>query len=756
MGIANLPTSATVAAGLIVLSADFLTVIAALNGSFVGRNTSGVASSGQSLGTALTPWGNIFGTNLIIGGSAIDVSGLTAAQNRIISGKTRSTSGQPNFLDPDGSAAAVTIEGAATTLSVSINGTVIEITTDIDKTGLTTAPGSNNTCAINDTSFLDQAESKYYGEIDSQKPTITIDTVGSEISDRVGQMIALKTGTSEIMFGFLKSATEFTDVRRGFLFDSSNAPIVRETIANNDTLTLLEIGWIFITNDSLTVDVTYITPVYGFTAPSGPATGDYWYDLTNQVWKRFSGVEFVSINRTLLGVCVQDTSNCIGARSFDFDNSFDDTNTIDAEVFSDTVVRSVTPDNSINIYGTSVEIPYTHIDFDNSADMETGSVAADTEYFLYLTTDGESQISVERPYDRLGDLRGKYHPYNNWRYICDAKTDADSDWLSVISSSTFDATDKSADFETSPDLIVDWSTTTTGIITASSMKLLNAEGAGQMLFNINDTFDMTLHRIDGTGTTNELGTTTYQMWKDTLGNLALAPDLESVADANVLNSLSDSAAAFQTHLVQRWDKIFQTTDLTTGYVKAVSTENVITIMDKNGADLDLFPLGTEGYKIRMLSPPGLGQFKGRIGNVFNNSGSNLDDSHYTQIQEPKNYIEGLDFTLTGPAGWTMVRGVLIARQINDWTGLGLWEADIYANASMTSNSSPTVVVSDIVFKSVGASYKQAIVGNNTGNIFFGGFADQGANTLSFTSLSADTLLNFRVRLELDKKPTFHN
>jgi len=73
MGIANLPTSATVAAGLIVLSADMLSVIAALNGSFVGRNTSGVASSGQSLGTSLTPWGNIFATNLIIGGSSIDV-----------------------------------------------------------------------------------------------------------------------------------------------------------------------------------------------------------------------------------------------------------------------------------------------------------------------------------------------------------------------------------------------------------------------------------------------------------------------------------------------------------------------------------------------------------------------------------------------------------------------------------------------------------------------------------------------------------
>jgi len=753
MGIGTLPDSTTVAAGLIVKSADMLSVISALNGSLVGRNASGVATSGESLGTALYPWGNAFITDLIVGGSSIDVSGLTAAQNRVISGKTRSTSGQPFFLNPNGAAATVTIQGAATTLSVSINGTVTEVTTDIDETGLTTAPATNNTCAINDTSFVDQEWSKYFGEDDSERPTITIDTVGTAISSRVGQMISLKTTTSEIMFGFLKSATEFVNVRRGYFFDSSNAPIVRETIANNDTLTLLETGWIFITNDATTVDVTYTTPVYAYTAPGSPATGDYWFDMANETWKRYSGVAFVVINRTLLGVCVQDTSNCIGARSFDFDNSFDDTNTIDAEVFDDENVRSAAPDNLINIYGTLVNVTNTHIEWDNTADMETGSVAADTEYCLYLTTEGEPVISLEKPYDRPGDLKGRYHPYNNWRYVGKAKTDADSDWLAVMASDAFAGLDRSADFETSKDLIFDWATTTTATLTCSSMKLLNRQGAGKMIYGIDDTFNIEADRIDGTGTTNELASTTYQCWRDTNGVKKMAPDLTGVADANVLNSLSDSTAAFQTHLVQRWDEIYQTTDLTKGYVKAVSAEGLITCMDKDGLDLDLFPLGTEGYLIRMLSPPGLGEFRGRIGNVFNNSGSAIDDSHYTQIQERTEYFNQTAITDTG---WTVRTNIFDIYQVNDWTGQGSWRTVLNFNGDYAGLvTSGTLTIAGIVFKTITAGHQSVDATTNVNVSVYNRQAQSGAATITWASSGNLQILYFSSDLALDKKPTFH-
>lgn len=625
MGTQTLPTSATVASGLVVKSADFLTVISALEASFVGRNTSGVATSGQSLGTALYPWGNAYLTSLIVGGTSIDVSGLAASQNRIISGAVRTTSGQPDFLAPAGSAATVTVEGAATTLTVTINGTTVEVTTDIAETGLTTAPAANNTCAINDASFTDQAASKYFGEIDAEKTIITIDTVGTEISGRVGQMIALKTGTSEIMFGWLKSATEFVNVKRGYFFDSSGNPIVRETLANNDTLTLLETGWIFITNDGTTVDVSYTTPVYGYTAPGSPAAGDYWYDLTNQTWKRYSGAAFEIINRTLLGVCVQDTSNCIGARAFDFDNSFKDLNTIDLEVFSDTVVRTLETESLINVYGTEIEIPYSRINWDNSADMETGSVAADTEYYLYLDVDGQSIISTERPYDRVGDLRGRYHPYNNWRFVGQAKTDVDSDWLSVTTVSSFDGTSKSTklDFD---NLIFKYASTTTATLTADSIKFVDDAGNSKIAYNISDTFDITTDLQPGT---SEKASTWYQCHRDSAGKRVMVPDITGTADANVLNSLSATGLTFQTDLVQRWDKLYNHDDNTTGYVKAVSSETVLTCMDADGNDLDLFPDGNEDFTIHGRSPVGLGAFSGIIGAVYNDSGSDFYDFYQT-------------------------------------------------------------------------------------------------------------------------------
>ena len=432
MGTETLPDNTTVAAGLLIKSSDFLTVISAMQAAFVGRNTSGVPASGQSLGTSLYPWGNVHTDTLTVDGSVIDLSGIVSPANRIVSGKTRTTSGQPLFIDPDGTTNAFTLEGLATNLVLSIDSDTVTVSTDIDETGLTLAPSSNNTCTINDTTFNDQYNSKYYGEIDAEQTTITIDAAESEITSRVGQMIALKTDTSEIMWGWLKSTTEFVSVKRGYFLDKDGAPIVRETLIDNEVLTLLETGWIFVENDGTTLDVSYLTPVYSFTEPA-TTTGQYWYDMTNQTWKRYSGAAFVQINRVPVGLCVMDTTDCIAARAFDFYQDYKDVNSIDLEVFSDEVIRSKSVDNIINVYGTKIQIPYSMITFDNTADMETGSVAKDFLYYLYMSTDGERFISVERPYNRIGDLKGKYHPYNNWRYIGAALTDATSDWLRIVS-----------------------------------------------------------------------------------------------------------------------------------------------------------------------------------------------------------------------------------------------------------------------------------------------------------------------------------
>ncbi len=84
----------------------------------------------------------------------------------------------------------------------------------------------------------------------------------------------------------------------------------------------METGWLFVQNDGLTVDVTYLTPVYSFTSPTPGTLSQYWYDLTNQTWKRDNGASFEVINRKDVGLAVIDETNCIGSRAFDFYQDF--------------------------------------------------------------------------------------------------------------------------------------------------------------------------------------------------------------------------------------------------------------------------------------------------------------------------------------------------------------------------------------------------------------------------------------------------
>lgn len=613
MGTETLPTSATVANGLKIKSADFLTVISAMQGALVGRNTAGVPTSGQSLGTALYPWGPIFGTSLTINGQTIDTSEISVPPTRIISGATSANSGQPMFLQADGAAASVDILATTTDLVLSINSTTITISADITETGLTTAPSSNNTCQINDANFTDQADSKYFGEVDSLIPYIPIDTVGSEITALVGQWISLKTDTNEIMFGWLKSATELVNVYRGFYFDSSLAPIVRETLIDNEVLTLLKTGWIFMDDDGSTVDVTYTTPVYAYTAPTSPAADDYWYDIANTTWKRYSGSAWVAVDRIPLGLCVMNTSYCIATRAFDFYAGFKELNTLDCEVFSDTIVRSNCGSNLVSVYGTTISIENYPVQWDNTADMETGSVGNDTEYYLYLSTQLEPKISLERPYDRSADLRGRYHPYENWRYICKAKTDGSADWIRVISSSMFDREAGAATWE-EEGLEIEVTGVDTVSVKYDRLTIINREGKTKTLYNFNQSITFSNY-LQGA----ELASTNYNLWIDGRGEFLFVPDLAGTTDGTSTGFLVDSTNSFASYSVFKKAIAYNLTNNTSTTVSVSATSD--------GANLaltdDIFTT-TENYGLHLLDPVGLDSFACIIGTFRNNSGSNLN------------------------------------------------------------------------------------------------------------------------------------
>jgi hypothetical protein len=754
MGLNDLPNNSEVADGEIIDPNHILDITAALEGELVGHNTSGGATSGQSLGTALYPWGPVYCGSLIVNGSAIDVSEVSVPPTRIISGATSANSGQPMFLQADGAAANVKILATTTDLTLSINSTTITISADITETGLTTAPNSNNTCQINDANFTDQAESKYFGEIDSLIPYITIDTVGSEISALVGQWVSLKTDTNEIMFGFLKSATELVNVYRGFFFDDSLDPIVRETLIDNEVLTLLKTGYVFVDDDGTTVDVTYTSPVYQYDAPTSPVAGDYWYDITNTTWKRYSGSAWVAVDRIPLGICVMNTSYCIATRPFDFYCGGDlEENTLDCEVFSDTIVKTSNQTNRVNVYGTALRFEATAITWDNTADMETGSVGNDTDYYLYLSTLGDRKISTERPYDRT-DLRGKYHPYENWRYICKAKTDGSADWLRVIESATFDGQPGLAKFD-ADGLLFDATGNDTVYVKFDRLTLTNAAGKTKTLYDFERTITFSDY-LQGA----ELASTWYDWWIDSRGKFIFVPRLEGTTDGTTSGYLVDSGNAFASYSVFKRAIAYNTTDLTQTTVSISATSDTADLAVTD----DYFATG-EGYMLQLLDPVGLDSFAVYIGSVYNNSSSNLDDSFYAQIQEEKYYSEAAgDFTVTGTlSGFSIVRAVICVRQFINRLGVGLWKTEINIAATVSSQTAAgeVVTISGVTFKDYGNSSGvrgQAIsaTDSNGGNDIALMRADSGAATLEVIHSSDNvTGYAYTANVEVDKKPAFH-
>jgi len=405
---------------------DFRSV---LLGAVVGRDpSSGAVASGQDIGSAVTPWGALYATSLVIGGATVDLGNLTGEANAILSGKTISTSIRPDFLRASGAAATVTVEGATTSLVLNIDGTSTTISTDLAETGLTVAPSTNNTCLVNDTSLTGQESSKWQGE---DGTTLLIDTAGSEITSRVGQYAVFKTST-EYMLAYIESATELTNIYRGYFLDSSGSPLERVALSNNDTLTIMSAGWVFVEDDALTVDVTYTSPVYDIAEPSSPATGDYWFDLVAGKWKRYGGASFAEVNRIPVGIAVINATNCVASRSFDLTKAYVASNPVNAKYISTTVLSANEFDFDINVYGTIVNTRHTEFEWDIATDLESGvTEGASTTYFAYITEEGEAVLSDKKPYDLRGILKGWYHPYNSWRAVGYIENDGSSDFEST-------------------------------------------------------------------------------------------------------------------------------------------------------------------------------------------------------------------------------------------------------------------------------------------------------------------------------------
>ncbi len=316
---------------------------------------------------------------------------------------------------------------------------------------------------------------------------------------------------------------------------------------------------------------------------------------------------------------------------------------------------------------------------------------------------------------------------------------------------------RNVEFETSRDLVFNAINSTQAQATFSRMSLLDSNFIPKYLNDQDITWDIEAAGVLEAGT-SEKGATWYGAWVDSDGIIKLVPDLESTTDGTTAGKLVDSGATFFTDLVHAGDIVYNLSTLDQTTVSVDATLNGEVLLTDN-----IFLGHPEDYKIVKMSPLGLGANRERLAAAFNNSGSDFDDSTYTQIQEVKEYSESSGaFASSGPTGWSIVKFMICVSQSNTWDGVGKWRARLVAAATLVPIANPAITITGLVFDDFStSSLDQALIAvgldvgvsgrsletsrstANTGivNIVFNGTVDE---------LSINSTQN------LSKKPTFHN
>ena len=396
----------------------------ALRTDMVGRGSFAGVSDQQKNGTVALPWQEGHFVDLFINGVQFSPSISQAESNTVVSGQVRSTSNQPAFITPSGSGASATVNAASTDLVININGTRFTLTSDIALSSLTLAPSTNNTALINGTNVLGDDESRTLGEYGHNVQTMVIDTAGSEFTSRVGSYHAIQINNGvddEYFLGYIQSSTEILGCFRGWFLDSSLDPINRITISNNDTLTIMSTGWVFV-DSSGTAEVIYNQPQWGGKEPSSPSTGDHWFDTSINEWKRYNGTIFVQIAQVLLGIVVLDDTDCVAARSFDFFTPNSRTGNIYPEIESANIVTNKLAKSLAIINNNRKSYEFSNPSWDittdlaTSADLYDATEQSSTFYYLYLDENGDEILSDIEPQYRQDKL-GWFFPSNTWRCL---------------------------------------------------------------------------------------------------------------------------------------------------------------------------------------------------------------------------------------------------------------------------------------------------------------------------------------------------
>lgn len=409
--------------GQTVQSADVNQYRTGLIGDLVPRNTSGSPEASQgSLGTNSLPWKDIYMTGQFVkNGNVVDFSSFTGESHQIVSGAAL-TSGYPDFLTFVASSTTGRILGASTNLVLIINNASVTLASNIDVTGLTLGPTANHTCLVNDPTLSGQDGSRLLGEDGS---FLAVDTIGSAISALNGTIQVFQKGSEYFLAYVDTSNNKLWPFKRGI------AKTDRETLSDNDTITLRQGNYIFLDADGSTTYKTTLYPSFANTEPSSPASNQWNFNTSTKRWERYSG-SWSNMSAHWLGTVICDGSAAVAADANDFNLNWKS-----SLVGSFTIMDSDTlrvylrrlnvagRDFYLSDFGQTIKLSV-------SGDRESGvSESASTYYYVYADNNLKLRFSTIPP--RYSDLRlGLYHPKQYWRYLGHVFNDGSSNLVSAI------------------------------------------------------------------------------------------------------------------------------------------------------------------------------------------------------------------------------------------------------------------------------------------------------------------------------------
>jgi hypothetical protein len=406
-----------------VITADWFNVFRnALLIDFLPRNASGVveASAGR-LGNLDYPWREGHFGSVTVDGVLLDTNALLSRSHRIVSGAAK-TSGYPEFLEAAGSGNGLSADILASTtdLELSVDGEDVTIESDQTFPALTAAPGSQNTCAINDASLAGASSTKILGEYD--RSYITIGTIGTGITALNGTIAAFLKG-SEVFLALIDTGnSRLYPIYRGWAGTS------RETLSHTNTITLLKLSTLLMKSDGLTkVSSTYY-PESVTVAPIAGTAGKVYIERSTGRHAYDDGAT-INYDYIILGWAVCDSADCEWVQPYDFDLAWDSDADVDFYIHNTTTLK-IKAGSRGAVAGAEVGFPQ---DISvTTSDLDAGeALTVDTDYFVYMKNTGAVVLSTVPPRPPHFLIRGAYHPLNYYRAIGMVHTNGSSQFEKI-------------------------------------------------------------------------------------------------------------------------------------------------------------------------------------------------------------------------------------------------------------------------------------------------------------------------------------